>query len=100
MKRDTAAAHSVVSSLEPTDYLQPWPETTTTSLSGSTADHFVKRDGVTFAWATDNLTLRHADISALKGRYAASGIKTRYYTPEIHRAAFALPRYILEAIGK
>lgn len=55
---------------------------------------------MTFAWATDNLTLRHADISALNGRYAASGIKTRYYTPEIHRAAFALPQYLLEVIGK
>lgn len=55
---------------------------------------------MTFAWATDNLTLRHADIGALRRRYAASGIKTRYYTPEIHRAAFALPRYVLEVIGK
>ncbi len=51
MKRDTAAAHSVVRSLEPTDYLQTWPETNTTLLSGSTADHFVERDGVSFAGA-------------------------------------------------
>ncbi len=55
---------------------------------------------MTFAWATDNLTLRHVDIGSLKRRYAASGIKTRYYTPEIHRSAFALPKYILETIGK
>jgi spermidine synthase len=55
---------------------------------------------MTFAWATDNLTLRRADINALKGRYASSGIKTRYYNPEIHRAAFALPQYVLEAIGR
>lgn len=50
MKRDTAA-HSVVRSLEPTDYLQTWPETNTTSLSGSITDHFVERDGVSFAGA-------------------------------------------------
>lgn len=50
MKRDTAA-HSVVRSLEPTDYLQTWPETNTTSLCGSTTDHFVERDGVSFAGA-------------------------------------------------
>lgn len=55
---------------------------------------------MTFAWATDNMTLRHADVSALRRRYAASGIKTRYYTPEIHRAAFALPRYVLGVFGK
>jgi spermidine synthase len=55
---------------------------------------------MTFAFATDNLTLRRAEIGALKRRYAASGIQTRYYTPEIHRAAFALPRYVLEVLGK
>lgn len=55
---------------------------------------------MTFAWATDNLTLRRADISALKRRYAASGIKTRYYTPGIHRAAFALPQYVLDVLRK
>jgi spermidine synthase len=55
---------------------------------------------MTFAWATDNLTLRRVDIGALRRRYAASAIQTRYYTPEIHRAAFALPQYLLRVIGK
>ena len=55
---------------------------------------------MTFAWATDNITLRHVDINSLHDRYTASGIETRYYTPEIHSAAFALPRYLHEAIGK
>ncbi|MGD9187776.1 MAG: polyamine aminopropyltransferase [Desulfobacteraceae bacterium] len=55
---------------------------------------------MTFAWATDNLTLRRVDIGALRRRYAASAIQTRYYTPEIHRAAFALPQYVLEVLGK
>jgi S-adenosylmethionine decarboxylase len=31
--------------------MQTWPETNTASLSGSTADHFVERDGVLFAGA-------------------------------------------------
>lgn len=53
-----------------------------------------------FAWATDNRTLRRTDIGTLRERYAASGIKTRYYTPEIHRAAFALPQYVLAVLGK
>lgn len=51
MNRKTAAAHSVVRSLEPTDCLQTWPETNTISLSGAAADHFVQRDGVSFAGA-------------------------------------------------
>jgi S-adenosylmethionine decarboxylase len=52
MKRDTAAAHSVVRFLEPTDYLQACPETNTAPLYGSAAaDHFVERDGVSFAGA-------------------------------------------------
>ncbi|WMS42535.1 polyamine aminopropyltransferase [Acuticoccus sp. MNP-M23] len=33
-------------------------------------------------------------LETLATRYAAAGIATRYYTPEIHRAAFALPPYI------
>jgi spermidine synthase len=53
-----------------------------------------------FAWASDNRELRRTTIETLSDRYAASGIRTRYYTPEIHRAAFALPRYLLDAIEK
>lgn len=55
---------------------------------------------MTFAWASDNRELRHVPIETLSDRYAVSDIRTRYYTPEIHRAAFALPQYILDAIGK
>ncbi|MFB0963271.1 MAG: polyamine aminopropyltransferase, partial [Pseudomonas sp.] len=33
-------------------------------------------------------------------RFAGSGIVTRYYNAEIHQAAFALPQYVLQAIGK
>lgn len=55
---------------------------------------------MTFAWGTDNKALRQTDISILKDRFAAAKIKTHYYNPEIHFAAFALPQYIVEAIGK
>lgn len=51
MKRGTAASHSVVRSLEPSGYIKTWPETDTASLTDSTADHFVERDGVSFAGA-------------------------------------------------
>lgn len=55
---------------------------------------------MTFVWATDDSALRHIDPATLRSRFDAGGFKTRYYTPEIHAAAFALPGYVLEAIGK
>ncbi len=53
---------------------------------------------MTFAWGTDDSSLRLIDIDTLRQRFAASGITTRYYTPEIHQASFALPRYVTEAL--
>ena len=55
---------------------------------------------MTFGWATDNPELRRIGIERLRQRYIQSGIRTRYYNPEIHIASFALPQYLLEAIGK
>jgi spermidine synthase len=55
---------------------------------------------MTFAWATDDVTMRFIDWKLLEDRHSASKIATRYYTPAIHRASFALPGYVLEAIGK
>jgi spermidine synthase len=55
---------------------------------------------MTFGWGTDDQVLRHVELDVLKERFAAAQIKTRYYNPEIHTAAFALPQYIVEAIGK
>jgi spermidine synthase len=53
-----------------------------------------------FGWASDNASLRHQPLEKLARRFEAAALDTRYYTPEIHRAAFALPRYMLTAIGK
>ncbi|MEJ2528718.1 MAG: polyamine aminopropyltransferase [Gammaproteobacteria bacterium] len=55
---------------------------------------------MTFAWGCDNAALRQQQVEILKDRFIASGITTRYYNPAIHHAAFALPQYIAEAIGK
>jgi len=49
-------------------------------------------------WATDNPDLRSTPVSVLKERFEAAAIETRYYTPEVHAAAFALPRFILDAV--
>lgn len=51
-----------------------------------------------FAWGSDNASLRDCDSQVLEDRFAASGITTRYYNPGIHRAAFALPQYMLDAL--
>lgn len=47
-----------------------------------------------FAWASDDAGLRQQPLSVLRERFEAAAIDTRYYTPDIHRAAFALPRYL------
>lgn len=45
-------------------------------------------------WASNDGTLRQHDVPALVERYAAAGLGTRYYTPAVHAAAFALPPYV------
>ncbi|NMH63738.1 polyamine aminopropyltransferase [Shewanella salipaludis] len=51
-----------------------------------------------FAWATDNLSARQLDLASLMARYDAAGISTRYYTPAIHQASFALPGFVEQAV--
>ena len=53
---------------------------------------------MTFAWGTDDETLRQQNISVIQQRFEESGIKTRYYTPQIHQACFALPAYVLDKL--
>ncbi|MCP1625791.1 polyamine aminopropyltransferase [Pseudomonas nitroreducens] len=55
---------------------------------------------MTFAWGSTNPALRQVEAATLAQRFAASGIQTRYYNPAIHQGAFALPQYVLQAIGK
>ncbi len=55
---------------------------------------------MTFGWATDDPVLRQVPLAELRERFQAGRLSTRYYNPEIHFAAFALPQYVLEAIGK
>lgn len=50
-----------------------------------------------FGWGTDG-TARGVSAETLAQRVAAAGIATDYYTPEIHRAAFALPPYVSRLI--
>ena len=52
-------------------------------------------------WASDNPKLRLAGVKAIADRYARAGrFATRYWTPEAHVAAFALPRFIAELVTR
>jgi len=49
-----------------------------------------------FGWGTDDVALRGVPLATLQERFAAAGLETRYYTPELHLASFALPRFIAD----
>ena len=52
-------------------------------------------------WATDNKRLCQTSAKALAGRHRQAGsFATRYWTPEVHVAAFALPRFIADTVAK
>ncbi|MEJ5060949.1 MULTISPECIES: polyamine aminopropyltransferase [unclassified Pseudomonas] len=55
---------------------------------------------MTFAWGATNTAYRKLSRETLQQRFADSGINTRYYNPEIHIGAFALPQYVLQAVNK
>lgn len=54
---------------------------------------------MTFAWATQEPMLKEIEYNRLAERFARADLNTRYYTPAIHQASFALPRYLLDAIN-
>jgi spermidine synthase len=46
-------------------------------------------------WGSDSLALASCSVAELRQRFAAAELgDLRYYTPEVDRAAFALPAYI------
>lgn len=53
---------------------------------------------MTFAWATQNPSLRQLDLTTLQQRFADAGLTCRYYNPAIHVGSFALPQYLLDAL--
>ncbi|HEY5830507.1 MAG: polyamine aminopropyltransferase [Hyphomicrobiaceae bacterium] len=50
-------------------------------------------------WASDDDGLLDVAEATLTQRVRKRGIATRYYTPAVHKAAFALPGYVAEAIA-
>ncbi len=55
---------------------------------------------MTFAWASDNPTLRQLDPATVSARFARAGINCLYYNPAIHMGSFALPQYLLNALAE
>ena len=52
-------------------------------------------------FATDNTRLRQTPAKTIAERYRKAGsFKTKYWTPEVQAAAFALPRFIADAVAK
>jgi spermidine synthase len=49
-------------------------------------------------WASDDKTLLALPEATLARRMSKRGISARYYTPAVHRAAFALPEYVRAAM--
>ena len=52
-----------------------------------------------FGWASDDAALARTPVADLGRRLGQAAIPTRYYTPEVHRAAFALPGDIARTAG-
>lgn len=53
-----------------------------------------------FGWATDDPELRRTPAATLAQRYADADLDLRYLTPDVHAAAFALPRQVLDLMHR
>jgi spermidine synthase len=55
---------------------------------------------MSYGWATDDKTLREHNRKKIARRHEKAGaFATRYWTPEVHVASFALPPYVQELVA-
>jgi spermidine synthase len=55
---------------------------------------------MSYGWATNNERLREHRRKKIERRYKkAGGFPTRYWSPEVHVGAFALPTYVQDLVG-
>lgn len=47
-----------------------------------------------FGWSTDNPLLKDVSLEEIKKRMNHFEGDTKYYTPELHKASFVLPKFI------
>lgn len=67
-------------------------------LPGGGADLYRRRHDLRLGF--DPRRPASPSAGTLRQRFRDSGIATRYYNADIHLGAFALPQYVLQAIGK
>ena len=53
---------------------------------------------MTFAWGSDDAELSSVSLELIEQRFNTANISTKYYNPAIHKASFALPQYIINAL--
>ena len=54
---------------------------------------------MSYGWASDNPKLRQHKLKKIERRYKKAGsFPTRYWRPDVHVAAFALPTYVLDLV--
>ncbi len=51
-------------------------------------------------WGSNEPAHRNQPLEVIAKRFAVADFPTRYYTPEIHVASFALPRYVLNLMDE
>ncbi len=51
-----------------------------------------------FGWGSDAREPLEVPVETLTARFAEAGLETRYYTPEVHKAAFVLPAFIRDLV--
>lgn len=54
---------------------------------------------MTLGFASQSDAARTVSLDTLEERAAATGIRFRYYAPDVHRAAFALPVYVRDILA-
>ena len=54
---------------------------------------------MSFAWASNFYDCAQIDIDSIRKKFNVAKFATKYYTPEIHLAGFALPRYVSDFLG-
>ena len=55
---------------------------------------------MTFGWGSDTPGYADVELDTLSARFNAAGLKTDYYTPKVHKGAFALPPFIARLMDK
>jgi len=50
-------------------------------------------------WASDDASLRRHTVETIRSRFEPAKIKARYYTPEVHVGAFAVPQYFHDLLA-